>query len=264
MSWFDSHCHLKGFWEKGILEEILDRAAGQGVDKMTVIGTSPDDWKTNRAICAENPSALCFSAGLHPSYVGPGWEEQLRGLAEIWLKSPKPVAVGEIGLDYFRLPKDQSEAEQIKRMQRNAFRDQLAFARDLDLPVVVHSRSAFADCLELIDKSGVDWTKVVFHCFAEGPGEIRQLMDRGGVASFTGILTFKKNHLLREAALLQGAEKLMLETDSPYLSPEPVRGRTNEPAHLRHIGDFASELFDLSAECLAEQTFERTREVYSV
>jgi TatD DNase family protein len=117
--------------------------------------------------------------------------------------------------------------------------------------VVVHSRGAFRECVEMIDASGVDWTRVVFHCFAEGEAEIAELMRRGGVGSFTGILTYKNADALRAAAKQQGLAKFMLETDAPYLTPMPHRGKPNEPAFVRHTAAFAAEVFGVTFDELA-------------
>ena len=262
MSWFDSHCHLHGFWEKGTLDEVLNRADVLGVSKMTTVGTSREDWDLYGSLTEKYPGRIFFSAGLHPSYVDSDWKTHLEGLSGCWSSDPKPVALGEIGLDYFRLPKDEAKARETKDFQRLAFKEQLNLARELNVPVSIHSRNAFADCVHLIDESGVNWEKVVFHCFSEGVPQIEQLMERGGTASFTGILTFKKNEQLREVALRQGIENLMIETDSPYLAPEPRRGKMNEPAFLHHIGQYAANLFDVSEELLAEMTTARTEEFY--
>ncbi|HEX2100255.1 MAG TPA: TatD family hydrolase, partial [Candidatus Synoicihabitans sp.] len=108
--------------------------------------------------------------------------------------------------------------------------------------------------VEVIDASGVDWRRVVFHCFTEGEAEMRQLVERGGFGSFTGILTYKTADNVRAAARLQGLERLMLETDAPYLTPMPHRGKPNEPAFIRHTAEFAAELFGLSYEALAAIT----------
>ena len=262
MSWFDSHCHLHGFWEKGTLDEVLNRADELGVSKMTTVGTSREDWDLYGSLTEKYPGRIFFSAGLHPSYVDSDWKTHLEGLSCCWSWDSKPVALGEIGLDYFRLPKDEAKARETKDFQRLAFKEQLNLARELNVPVIIHSRNAFADCVHLIDESGVNWEKVVFHCFSEGVPQIEQLMERGGTASFTGILTFKKNEQLREVALRQGIENLMIETDSPYLAPEPRRGKMNEPAFLHHIGQYAANLFDVSEELLAEMTTARTEEFY--
>ncbi|MFM9079162.1 MAG: TatD family hydrolase, partial [Opitutaceae bacterium] len=145
--------------------------------------------------------------------------------------------------DRFHLPKEPGEARRIFGWQQAAFAAQLAIARRLDAPVVVHSRGAFAECVALIDASGVDWRRVVFHCFTEGAAEIGELNRRGGFGSFTGILTYKTAEAVRAAALAQGLARFMLETDAPYLTPMPHRGKPNEPAFVRHTAEFAAGLF---------------------
>ena len=171
-------------------------------------------------------------------------------LADCWADEPKPVAVGEIGLDYFRLPKDADDALLVMEQQGLAFSHQLSFAKERGLPVIVHSRNAFEDCLTLIDNSGVDWKKVVFHCFSEGVTQMEQLTEWRTRIVY-GYPAFGKNDPLREAALRR-AENLMIETDSPYLAPEPRRGRsTNRPS--RYLGQFAL-VYSTFRRCLAEKT----------
>jgi len=178
---------------------------------------------------------------------------------------PKPVALGEIGLDRFHLPKEAGEAEKIFGWQRAAFRAGLEIARRLGCPVVIHSRGAFRDCVELIDASGIDWTKVVFHCFAEGEAEMAELTRRGGWGSFTGILTYKNAENVRAAARAQGLSRLMLETDAPYLTPMPHRGKPNEPAFVRHTAEFAAaNIFDVSYEELAATTTANARRFFGI
>jgi TatD DNase family protein len=179
---------------------------------------------------------------------------------------PGPVALGEIGLDHFHLPKYPDEAAELKSLQEKVFREQLSLAYQLDCPVVIHSRNAVEDCIRVIDQSGVDWKRVVFHCWTDGPDLMREVNDRGGRASFTGILTYKNPSAdpVRQAALEQGLDVLMLETDSPYLSPEPVRGKPNEPANVAHIASFAADLFGVSRESLAGITTRNACEFYGL
>ena len=262
MNWIDSHCHLEGFLNRGILPEILEHSRDAGVSRLIAIGTDPEDWKINHDLSKQFSEEIHYTVGLHPNHVDGSWENYLADLSFYFTQEPKPVAVGEIGLDYFRLPKEEAKAEPMKANQRAAFRHQLALAKELGLPVVVHCRSAFADCVAEIDDSGVEWSKVVFHCFADGPNEMRQLMERGGRGSFTGIVTFGNAENVREAALLQGLEKLMLETDSPYLAPVPFRGKFNEPAYLPHIGAYLSKVFEVEEEQLAGITTRNTLDFY--
>ena len=242
MSWFDTHCHLQTFLQKQELEQVLQRAEDAGVEKMVTVGTSKEDWTDYGDIAQRYPEKIYFSAGLHPGYVDENWAEQISGLKKCWDRTSAPVALGEIGLDYFRLPKDEKKAEKIIFWQKEAFRAQLHLAKELAAPIIIHSRCAFDDCVSEIDQSGVDWERVVFHCFSEGINEISQLIERGGRASFTGIITFPKNDALLEAVKYQGVENLMIETDCPYLSPVPYRGKRNEPAYLPEIGKFADSL----------------------
>ena len=264
MTWTDSHCHLEGFRKKGILHETLERAHRAGVFRLVVIGTDPEDWAVNREIAQENSDEIFHTVGLHPNHVGDGWEAQVASLCTLFDEEPRPVAVGEIGLDYFRLPKDEEKAAPRKVAQRAAFRKQLALAKAVGAPVVVHCRSSFEDCVAEIDASGVSWEKVVFHCFAEGPEAISVLLDRGGRASFTGIVTFGNAKEVRAAAKLQGSGKLMIETDSPYLAPEPVRGNPNEPAFLPKIGAFLAKFLDVNEIELAATTTSNALEFYGI
>ena len=262
MNWIDSHCHLEGFLNRGTLPEILEHSRDASVSRLIAIGTDPEDWKVNHDLSKQFSEEIHYTVGLHPNHVDSSWENYLADLSSYFTQETKPVAVGEIGLDYFRLPKEERKVVPMKSNQRAAFRHQLALAKELGLPVVVHCRSAFADCVAEIDDSGVEWSKVVFHCFADGPNEMRQLMERGSRGSFTGIVTFGNAENVREAALLQGLEKLMLETDSPYLAPVPFRGKFNEPAHLPHIGAYLSKVFEVEEEKLAGITTRNTLDFY--
>ncbi len=175
------------------------------------------------------------------------------------------MAIGECGLDRFHLPKDPSEAEKIFAWQRAAFEAQLVIAKKLGCPVVVHSRGAFAECVAMIDASGVDWTRVVFHCFTEGAAEMAELTRRGGFGSFTGILTYKTAENIRAAAKAQGLARFMLETDAPYLTPLPHRGKPNEPAFVRHTAEFAArEVFGVDDQELARVSSANARKFFGL
>ena len=253
MSWIDTHCHLQSFIRKGELETVVQRAEEGGVEKVITVGTSPEDWTDYQQLSKDYDQKIYYSAGLHPGYVDESWAEQLSTLGHFWKTSPRPVALGEVGLDYFRLPADARKAEEIVFWQKQALRQQLHLARELGCPVIIHSRAAFEDCVSEIDRSGVNWEQVVFHCFTEGVTEIAKLMERGGWASFTGIITFPKNENLSQAIKYYGAEKLMIETDSPYLAPVPYRGKRNEPSFLPLIGAQISELLQIPLPGLAEK-----------
>jgi len=271
MTLLDTHTHLETFARRQTLPATLSRARAAGVGAMITIGTSPDDWELYRSLAGEHPGVVHFTAGLHPCSVDADWEQALAPLEGFWNAGgatparPLPVAMGEMGLDCFHLPKDAAEAEKVFGWQRAAFANGLALAKRLDCPVVIHSRGAFRECVEGIDASGVDWAKVVFHCFTEGEAEMAELRQRGGFGSFTGILTYKSAEAVRAAARLQGLDRLMLETDAPYLTPMPHRGKPNEPAFLRHTAEFAaSEVFGVPYEHLCEVTTANARRFFGL
>ena len=252
MKLVDSHCHLIQFHRRGNLPEILQEAEDLGVGRMITIGTDKEDWPVNLELSRHYPGQIAYTVGLHPTSVDDDWEAQLEELHPYLTSTPSPRAVGEIGLDHFHLPKDNPEkTKAIKARQVLAFDQQLQIAKAHELPVVIHSRNAFNQCMERIDQSGFPWQKVVFHCFADGLEEMRVLKERGGNASFTGILTYKNGDNVREAALEQGLENLMLETDSPYLAPEPLRGKENHPGYTRHTAEACAELFGETLETIA-------------
>ncbi len=265
MGLVDTHTHLESFARSGALPEILARARAAGVDAMIAIGTSPDDWALYREIATEQPGFVYFTAGIHPCSVDAEWAKAFAALPEFWREEGvKPVGLGECGLDRFHLPKEAAAADKIFAWQRAAFDAQLALAKKLNCPVVVHSRGAFRECVDMIDASGVDWRQVVFHCFTEGEAEMAELTRRGGVGSFTGILTYKNADALRAAAKAQGLGRFMLETDAPYLTPMPHRGKPNEPAFVRHTAEFAAGLFGVSFEELAKTSAENARRLFGL
>lgn len=243
MSLIDTHCHLKPFLENNTLHDVLQRARNAGVEKMITVGTCPEDWHCYQKL-ASSYNYIFFTVGLHPCYVDYEWRNHVASISEYWNDTIKPVSLGEIGLDYFRLPKDKAKKNEIIKHQRECFSAQLEIAKILDCPIVIHSRNSFDDCIKLVELSGVDWRKVVFHCFSEGVDKLMQLKERGGRASFTGNITYDKNSYLCESVKVQGVDILMLETDSPYLSPEPNRKAINEPSKIGQIFEFTSSLFD--------------------
>ncbi len=159
----DSHCHPAAAVRAGTFAAYRAEAEAAGVVGLVAIGTDLDDWTLYRDLAAANPGYVRHTVGLHPNHVEEGWEDALMALTPYFADSVMPAAIGEIGLDYFRLPEDPVAAEATRRRQQEAFRKQLRLANELGCPVVIHSRSAFHDCVREVDASGVDWRKVVFH-----------------------------------------------------------------------------------------------------
>lgn len=264
--WIDAHCHLQRFEREGSLEDVLARAEAAGVRQMIAVGTSWQDWEAYRALAERYPRRVFSTVGLHPTSVDDDWAEQLQALPSFFATEPRPVALGEIGLDYHHLPRFPDEAAEVIQRQKAAFAHQLDLALQLDCPVVIHSRKAFEDCCALITASGVPWERVVFHCFSEGPEAVAVLNSYGGRASFTGIVTYTQASAqpVAQALVRQGLDRLMLETDAPYLSPEPHRKAVNEPARTAVIGARAAELLGRDAAEVAAATTANTRAFFGL
>ena len=266
MELIDTHTHLESFDRRGETDAVLARAAQADVTKLVTIGTSTEDWTRYRELATRHAGRVFYTVGLHPCSVDGRWSEELAELEGFWHRDgARPVALGECGLDRFHLPKDDpAQAERVFAWQRAAFAAQLVVAARLDCPLVVHSRGAFAECVEMIDASGVAWERVVFHCFTEGPAEMAELLRRGGRGSFTGIVTYKSAEPVRAALMAQGLDRLLLETDAPYLTPVPHRGKANEPAYLRHTAEAAATALGVSLAELAERTTRNAREFFGL
>ncbi|HWA28592.1 MAG TPA: TatD family hydrolase [Lacunisphaera sp.] len=268
MGLIDTHTHLDSYARRGELPATLQRAAAAGLEGMVAIGTDTDDWDFNRRVARENRGVVYYTVGLHPCNVGADWAGRVAQLETFWsgsgLRPDLPVALGETGLDRFHLPKDPAEAETVIGWQKAAFNAQLALAKKLGCPLVIHSRNAFPECVAMIDAAGIDWGKVVFHCFSEGPAEMAELMKRGGYGSFTGVVTYKNAESVRAALLAQGLDRLMVETDAPYLAPMPHRGKPNEPAFVRHTAEYCATLLGVSYERLAGVTTANARRFFGL
>lgn len=259
----DSHCHLDKFLHAGTLPAILEKSEEMDVQRMIAVGTEIEDWSIYHTLAKKYPQ-IAYTVGLHPCHVEEDWESQLMGLSPYFTNEILPVALGEIGLDYFHLPKFPDEAAEAVSRQKQAFSQQLMLADQMDCPIVIHSREAFADTVKMIDEHDVDWNKVVFHCFSYGVDEIKQLNERGARASFTGIITYKSAENVRQAALSQGLDKLMIETDCPYLAPVPERGKQNEPGFLRYIAEYCAQLFEVPYSEFSAKTTANTEKFFGL
>lgn len=258
----DTHCHLESFARRGDLDAVLQRATDAGVRHLITVGTSPRDWDLYHALAAAHPGRVAHTAGLHPCDVGPDWRDALALLPRQWEQDPRPVALGEIGLDHFHLPRDADAAAALSTLQRDAFAAQLDLAARLGTRVVVHSRGALAACLETIRAAGFPWERVVFHCFTDGEDDARRVRELGAWMSFTGILTYPKAPEVRAALAVAGIDRILLETDAPYLAPVPHRGKGNEPAFLAHTAAAAARELGTDPAVLAEASTRNARAFY--
>ena len=260
----DSHCHLDGYIKNNELGTIIKNAKDASVNQMIAVGTKSADWSLYAQTASKHPGTIFYTVGLHPCYVTEQTKDTIDQLAPFFKSENKPIALGEIGLDHYHLPEDTSKIGPMKSVQNEVFEKQLQIAKDLVCPIVIHARNAFNEVVEVIDASGVNWSRVVFHCFSEGPDEIKMLNERGARGSFTGVITYKKAEATREAALAQGIDKFMLETDAPYLAPVPKRGKPNEPAYTRYIAEFCAQLFEMSLEDFSLVVQKNTKEFFKI
>jgi TatD DNase family protein len=218
--WCDSHCHIP---YEGIGTDVIEQAKAAGVTRLIDVGTDAEQSAAALGVAAENENVWA-TVGLHPHEASKGVasvEELVRGQAEL-------VAIGECGLDYHY---DFSP----RPVQREAFAAQIRLANLHGLALVVHTREAWDDTFAILRTEGVP-ERTIFHCFTGGAAEARTCLDLGGRLSFSGIITFKNATDVREAAALCPLDRLLVETDSPYLAPVPFRGRPNVPAYVPLVG----------------------------
>lgn len=230
LSWVDTHCHL--FAASDDPELLLERAAAAGVEWVVCPGTDLAGSRAARELALQFPGKVLATAGLHP-HEASLWSEQRDGIAEL---ARSAVAVGECGLDFYR---DLSPREQ----QVAAFRDQLALAADLDKPVVVHCRDAFAEVFDAIEASSAG-PRAVLHCWTGGPRWTKRFAELGATFSFAGPVAFETGDTVRRGAAAAPRERTMVETDTPYLSPPPHRGEENEPARVALVGAALAAAWD--------------------
>ena len=244
-TWFDNHCHLGA--DAG---EVVARARAGGVVGMVTVGCDLDDSRA-AIVTASAHDDVWATAGVHPHEASYGVE----GLADL-LSESKVVAVGEAGLDfhYDHSPRD---------AQRDVFAAQVGLANAHDLPLVIHTREAWEETFALLDVEGVP-NRTVFHCFTGGPDEAHEGLERGALLSFSGIITFRTADDLRSAAAVCPLDRVMVETDSPFLAPVPHRGKANEPAHVALVGAAVAEAMGRPVNEVAEATTANARVFYAL
>jgi TatD DNase family protein len=240
----DTHCHLTDERLLSQLDDVLARAQSAGVARIITIGTDLADARAAIALCRGRDHLRC-AVGIHPNYTqnaAVADVEQLRALQQ----DPSVVALGEMGLDYFHKFADRTH-------QRQMFEAQMTLAAELGRPVVIHSREAIDDTLAVM--KAFPTVRAVFHCFTGSAAEADKILQASYWISFTGPITYKKNDALRDVVKMMPLDRLMVETDAPYLSPEPLRShKTNEPALVMHTAAKAAEVKQITLEELDRLT----------
>ena len=257
----DSHCHLSFPDLHGRIDAVRADMAAALVDRALVICTTLEEFPAVHALALQHDNFWC-TAGVHPDTEGLA-EPDIAGLT-VLAQQPKVIGIGETGLDYYRL-NGRSLADM--EWQRERFRVHIRAGRQTDLPLVIHTRSASDDTLAILREeggfagdSGLPASRGVFHCFTETEAVARAALDLGFMISFSGILTFRNAADLREVARFVPMDRLLIETDSPYLAPVPYRGKTNTPALVPYVAAQIAEVKGLAVEAVARASsdnFER-------
>ena len=253
----DSHCHLSFPELAEKLPEIRAAMAAAGVDRALCICTTLEEFETVHALALGHDNFWC-SAGVHPDNEDVR-EPSVEDLLDLAAK-PRVVAIGETGLDYYRLG-ERTVADM--EWQRQRFRVHIRAARASRLPLVIHTRSASVDTLGVLREESEGRARGVFHCFTETAEVARAALDLGFYISFSGILTFKSAAAIREVASRVPMDRLLVETDSPYLAPVPYRGRTNEPALVRFVADEVARIRGMALGDVIEQTTRNFFELFT-
>lgn len=266
VTWVDTHCHVYDDRTPGGADGSITNAHDNDVQKMIVIGTDAETTAKALAIASRHDNVWA-TVGLHPHDAKLGFDTITSFVTEStstesvgsWLDATqlaarKIVAIGECGLDFHY---DHSD----RHVQRTVFAEQIALAKQLSLPLVIHTRNAWPDTFDVLDAEGMP-ERVIFHCFTGDEEEARQAVQRGAWLSFSGIVTFAKADDIRRAAKFCPAEKLLTETDAPWLAPVPHRGKQNEPALVRVVGECLAEVRGEPVSDLARTTVANAHEAF--
>src|SRR5882672_288378 len=240
---FDTHAHLDYPEYEKDFSEVVTRAQAAGITKIISIATDFDGSRRALAL-AEKNSGIYAAVGWHPSNAHEAPADIRPALREL-ARHPKAVAIGECGLDHYRLPSAQGgnadDDVRYKQKQAEIFQQQLEVAADLNLNCVIHQRSSFDDILAQIQPFAAK-TRGVFHCFGENIERLQKILELGWLVSYTGIVTFKNGQNIRDAVAATPMGKFMLETDCPYLAPIPYRGKRCEPAYVKEISETVAQV----------------------
>jgi TatD DNase family protein len=245
----DSHCHLDFPEFQSRLPDVLANMEAAKVSHALCVSVDIPDFPNVLKLAQEHDN-LYASVGVHPDYEDtPEATEEF--LVDTASANPKIVAIGETGLDYYRMGDRSYDSME---WQRDRFRTHIRAALKARKPLIIHTRSASADTIQIMREEGADAIGGVMHCFTESYEVAKQAMDLGFYISFSGIVTFKSARDLQETCKKIPLDRMLIETDSPYLAPIPYRGKTNEPAWVSKVGEFVADLKNVPLNVLADQT----------
>lgn len=252
---FDTHAHINALQYDEDRQEVINRALSEGVKNIVVVGFDTETIQGAMKL-AEEYDFIYAAVGWHPVDAIDMKDEDLD-----WIESlaahPKVVAIGEMGLDYHwdKSPKD---------IQKEVFRRQIALAKRVDLPIIIHNREATEDIVTILQEEGASEVGGIMHCFSGSLEVAKQCMDMNFYISFGGPVTFKNAKKPKEVAKQIPLDRLLIETDCPYLTPHPFRGKRNEPAYVKYVAEAIAELRDLPLEEIAQKTSDNARQVFGI
>lgn len=250
----DTHCHLDDVRLMGDEEQVLQNAKEFGVELMVTIGTDEQTSAAAAKIAFRHPGMVYHTVGAHPSDVDRFGESELIEIERL-ARETKPRAIGEIGLDYYH------DSDRAKQAQ--VFRRMIDLARELSLPLVIHDRDAHEDIHRILSEKAKG-LKVLMHCYSAGPDFVDRFMALGCLFSIAGPVTFKNGQEHRDAVAKIPLDRLVVETDSPYLTPVPHRGKRNEPAFVKFTAEKVAEVKGVSLEELASRTTENAKKFFGI
>jgi TatD DNase family protein len=252
--WFDSHCHLHICEEDDAVERVLERASQRGVKEMVSVGI--DRASNARSVeLALAHDGVYASVGLHPNDSA-DWSDEIAAELDDLVRKPRVVGVGESGLDFYwdKAPRDAQEP---------VFRAHIALAKDHDKALIIHTRESMDEALGVLEAAGSP-PRFVFHCWSGSEAQLARALEMGAYVSFAGNVSFKNAEPLRAAARLVPPERLLVETDSPFLTPVPFRGKRNEPAHVALVGEAVAGARGETPEAIAALTSRNARALFAL
>ena len=251
----DTHTHIdmENFADR--FDEVMQTAKDYGVEKVVIPGVEPSGFDRIIKLCEEYPDVY-GAVGVHPEELNSYNEEAENKIKEL-LKHKKIIAVGEIGLDYYW---DKSQIEK----QKEIFERQILIAKQAQKPILVHDREAHPDSFEILKKSNAAETGVVMHCFSGSPEFAQQCINEGFYIAIGGVVTFKNAKKVKEVAKTVTLDKLLLETDAPYMTPVPFRGKENQPAYVKFVAEEIAQLRGVSFEEIAEATTANAKKLLKI
>ena len=256
MSIIDSHCHLDNIQYKEDVDEVIQTALKEGINGFLIPGADPKDLPTAKYL-SEKYDEVFFAVGVHP-YDCENYN--LETLKE-YVNHPKCIAVGECGLDYFRLPEDEDEKKANVALQKKVFIEQINFAKEVNKPLIVHVRDASNDSKTILIDHNAKEVGGVLHCF-NASEHLLSLSEYGFYFGIGGVVTFKNAKKLVEILPKIPREKIILETDGPYLTPHPYRGQRNEPKYTKNVAIKIAELLNISTEEVEKLTTDNTKKLF--